>query len=713
MPVRLPQLGTAPTPQMSSVRMPGIAPRPPRLEMPVSDMRVSARDMAAPFVALAQLGQNIAGFGEKINGIALDLKETERRNTLAEIDLTAKATLSQTEVDLLKDGEPESHLSKFDAIAGKMRSDLLLRDMDPVTRKEAEMRIDNLNLTYRSGVAKRAAVGIIGREKGRADGIVDRAIQMGQPGTAIAHVKSLPPSIMDDAEKEAAIWKIEQAAADRDVLEFVATDPRGAKAYLDERGEDGAYKNATNIPFERRLQLAGHAEREINRENSKVAEDYIARMAKDDMPTSAEVIADMEEGKLDPRNATALLSRIEAENPPADDPELVADTIRRIEAFDPQRDYAANDSERTAILQTIATEFSPARQQTLLGRFNQKIKGEPITEYADQIHKYLDEGLDSGMFGKFKKRVAVDDFDVDGNLTKRMESVTVPELKAEAMERYLKTLERVDQLLLSPEAKKMPTAELFREVEKIVPRDPEQTRGATSILGGSRDPLARMNSIFGEDDPLTSSRGIPLNPNAGQSLLNFGGVPVKPLGEDWENVEGTVFGGKTDPNDKGINFRGQPTGPGGLEGVAMPQSVMASYGATKKSDYDNFRVLVRNGSNQNVFPVIVPIVDRGTAESVVEEAGKMKLDLTEGAVKAIGGKVTYNSAGKQAGTSGIGDLKFSVVRLPDTSQWGSLPWDAVRKQILRYAGDASDRQITNTMVVARNEWLAIRAAAGK
>lgn len=706
MPIRLPQLGTVSTPQMSSVRMPGIAPRPPDLQMPVSDMRVSARDMAAPFAALAEFGGNLAGFGDKLANIANDLKTVERRNTLDDISLSAKEIFGQLEIDAANDPDPRNLMPKFEGAAAKVESLLLSREMDPVTRREATNHVQGLRQTYRVRFATSAATGMLSQAKGVADHNTQRFMSLGQFDEAKDSVGALPDSIMPPDKKAEALWKIDQAAIDSEALQFTAQNPRAAREWLSQTDETGAYINAASLPVERRLQLIGHAERETNRDKAEFFDSMIGRWNEGNAPSIPEVLAAQSEGKIDPQNAYTLIKRLEAENPPPDDPALVGETIRRIEAFDPARDYGDNDREKTALLQTIGTQFSPARQKTLMARLREKLGGNPTNPYAGRIHEFMERKRTQGAFGEYHTTVTetvTDEFGLPSTVQRRKVD---PAAYDAAQQKYFEALSRVDAFLATPEAAKLDATSLFREVRKMLPRDPAEARAANSILGRGASfaplkptgPLARSRMLFGDTDEEEAEEG---------PVGTFGEVPIPPMGGTFQGASGSVYGGKNDPNDKGINHLGERTGPGGVEGVAIPQKVMEAYGFPEATDTKAVRVVVRNGANVTVLPV----VDRGTAEDLVEEKGKFVLDFTEGAAKAAGGRPIIKD-GLLKGVSGLDSIEFAIVPLPEIDMLG-MEWPEVRAAVMKNA-DArrlGDSALDNAIIAAHHEWTLINSQA--
>jgi hypothetical protein len=199
--------------------------------------------------------------------------------------------------------------------------------------------------------------------------------------------------------------------------------------------------------------------------------------------------------------------------------------------------------------------------------------------------------------------------------------------------------------------------------------DPAAIRAAAGVEGGVRQavrqyleahpqtPPEKVPEIIDELMPKTlrgaSLRGL-------QKSLNFGGIPVPKSGDLGQAVNLTVFGGPNDPDDNGKSAFGGATGPGGREGVAIPAKILKHvYGGTK-ADWERAKVEV-------TFPgggkEILPIADLGTAEWVWDRDNGPVVDLTEGAVEQLGGRVVYGRNGKLKGVSGLKGLSFRLLPL--------------------------------------------------
>lgn len=139
----------------------------------------------------------------------------------------------------------------------------------------------------------------------------------------------------------------------------------------------------------------------------------------------------------------------------------------------------------------------------------------------------------------------------------------------------------------------------------------------------------------------------------------FGGITIPPTG-DLGTPRLTVFGGPNDPVDNGLSAFGGKTGPGGREGVAVPEKILRHFYGPTKADWENVQVeaTLPDGTTK-----ILPIADLGTAEWVWKRDGKPVMDLTPGAVQELGGDVIYGKNGTLKGISGLSGVKFRLLPL--------------------------------------------------
>ena len=691
--IRIPNLPTVSTPQRSSVRMPGVSPQTPDFAKMAAPrmMEVSGRDMAAPFLALANVGDAVAGLGDKLGRISEAQFKMKRRNDLAEADITFKEAAGRLEIDLASDPNPATRIQRYDEVMGKTMAELMSREYDPQTKSEIEMQLRGLNASYRTRVAVQSIAAGLAAERGRGDNVVMRYEAAGEYDKAAEYITGLPDAVLPPEAKDKAVFQLQQKAIDAQATRAMEADPAWGIESLKARDENGNYLNFQGLPEDRRRELAGFAERKLNEQQRERLDSLIRReiVGGDDAPTAKEIAEEVKFGRLDPAAGHAWIKRLEAENPPLADPNIVNDIYERIDQFDPESDFKQNDAGMRSLLRDIGVHLDPISKGLAMDRIKAKLDKKPTHPGAGVAREYLIDVRNArraAMPGQWQMEEITDP--ETGEPTTIRRRVMSRDAMDQLSKEHARDLDTLWQVLQRPEAKTWTNEQLMMEVQKAIPH-PGRAAGAASILGDKGSPMAALGTLLGDD-------AEPLAPPPPPAVV-FGGVELPRMGETISNVKGSVFGGTSDPADSGVGFTGKKTGPGGVEGVAMPQGVMDAWGVTSKGEYEKFRVIVWNGANREVFP----IVDRGTAESVVEKHKRFVLDFTEGAVKKAGGSVIYKD-GKQAGVTGLDNLKFAVVPVMPVELKGR-EWDEVLADLAEMPLD-SDTAYQNAMLVLRHEW---------
>jgi hypothetical protein len=143
------------------------------------------------------------------------------------------------------------------------------------------------------------------------------------------------------------------------------------------------------------------------------------------------------------------------------------------------------------------------------------------------------------------------------------------------------------------------------------------------------------------------------SPAQGGNLGTFGGVPISTR---YEKSKVSWFGGGDDPDDNGLSAWGGSNNT--VPGVAIPSKMLkAIYGHDKGANgqFTDGKVRVKARlSDGTEKEMVVPIVDKGTAEWVVQRDG-MKLDLNKALAQQLGGEASASKLG------GIQNVDFELL----------------------------------------------------
>ncbi len=257
------------------------------------------------------------------------------------------------------------------------------------------------------------------------------------------------------------------------------------------------------------------------------------------------------------------------------------------------------------------------------------------------VRETLRNWFDDGKFGVTRKRVPLAPEDPGYYpSTKEMKWVDDPPARDAAATRRAQA-----EMEMSKWLKENPNASAKEAKEQLL-------RSSTAaLLPGDVSALLRKPPPAAPAvDPATRLKEIG---------MRFGGQRVPPTGE-LGAPHLTVFGGPNDPDDNGLSAFGGPTGPGGREGVAVPEKILRHFYGGDKDTWKQVQVeaTLPDGTKQ-----VLPIADLGTAEWVWARNGKPVMDLTEGAVEQLGGDVIYGKNGTLKGVKGLDGVKFRLLPL--------------------------------------------------
>lgn len=169
------------------------------------------------------------------------------------------------------------------------------------------------------------------------------------------------------------------------------------------------------------------------------------------------------------------------------------------------------------------------------------------------------------------------------------------------------------------------------------------------------------------DQPALPSLDIPTIPEPGNDRsFTFGG---RTYGSNWGPTVATVFGGSRDPADNGLSAFGGRTGPGGREGVAVPEAILRQTLGNDRKMWEGAPVEIELADGRKI---VQPVADLGTAERIWRKNGGPTLDLTPGAAEALGGRVIYDSRGNMTGVGGV-QIRNVRVLTPRAGEVPDLP----------------------------------------
>jgi hypothetical protein len=644
---------------------------------------VSARAVAAPAIALGNLAQGIANAGEAFHNTAVRLQKVENARLVSEKRQQLARSYAEHQASLQTDPDPSSRMQKTQAFLANAKGMMDDENLAPAARDELRQHFDGFATdAFIKQTAQSASLGL------------QRA------AATFKNEVSLAEQNMDSAAGEAAI---DQAGAAGVLLpEEVETAKRSLGqniTYNQRRAEIAkdplAAEKAANAPDfapeltpQQRAALQNEAEQQANRYRSDFTNDIIIS---GQSPTLEDLAAMEAAGQIDKSTHARWAVKIRSNVQPVHDPAIYEESFALISKYDPAQDPSGRVLAQ--IRNQIASQSLPdadvkTLNEKLNDRFNPATSAAPKAKLSSQFTEKIGTDFTRGDFGKYRFPI-----DHDNNPS------TAP-ITPISKDDYDKAWKLRGEF-----------SEQWRAALDALPDDAsfDQINSAYEGLKKSfkdKKPLPELNftkpSTLGFDPEKTYEKA---------TGKTFGGQAIKAPGIPYTGAGATIFGGPNDPADNGKSAFGGATGPGGKEGVAIPQSLMAAKfpGRDKKWIEKNTRTVVRGPDG---LYHVLPVVDYGTAEWVWNRAGRPTLDLTEGAVKALGGKPQYTGGGKLRGVSGLPSLDFAVVSIDTGTPLAGRSWEDVKTDWFKVNRPKSNVQIATSLIALREVWNTENAAVG-
>lgn len=646
--------------------------------MPTAD----AAAIGAPARGLGALARGLYDMGENFQGVALRTQAVENARMESEARNKLATDYSNFQLEIQKEQDPAARLSKTQAFLTNAKQSLVTADMPPVVRDRLTLHADDF--TSRASIQAGADAARLAEKRAElaAGNELEAAMQSGNAAEVHGVIDRIGATGYRMPEEITAMHrKADYHLEYRKAQGAISADPIEAERELDDPEYLAKHPTAT---LESHASLLRQAEQAANRKRSDFINDVIIAgedPSEDDLRNMADY------GMIDKATHARWLTKLRSrEVAPVSDPAVYEETYSTIMGYNPATDPSGRGESQ--LRQHIGSLNLPdADVKALNGKLSDRVNAatskEPKSVHEAEFAAKLRTEFSRGDFGKFRFPV-----DEDSNPAT---PPTFPVNQKEYDKAWNLRGQFADQwrTILSS----MPTNAGFDEVNKAYESLKKSYKDKKPVPDVSFSPV--VAPPFDPAAVYAAAGGQPAE--AGRT--EFGGQVVRAPGVLYKDAKASVFGGKGDPEDNGKSAFGGKTGAGGKQGVAIPQALLEAKFPDKKPDWlqSNVRTVVRGPDG--LFHVL-PVVDLGTAESVWTKQGRPVLDLTEGAVKALGGRVL----GQQAGVAGLDKLDFAVVSTDAGKPLKGLPWEDARTAWFRNNRLGSNDQVTLSLIALRDRW---------
>lgn len=656
-----------------------------------------------PGRAALSVAQGIADMGGTFLKIAGTVQATEDARTRSTVRQGWSRGLAELETKLATQADPSRHLSELDDFLSRSRSAITEGNPSPRAREALEMEYLDFETQTRNRIGGAAAR--LSRERaglalqneletasnsGDRDAFT-RALDTAEEGTLI-----LPE------RREGLLREFEYKKDFTAIQREIAADPIDMERDLDSPDFLERFPSQTPESLDR---LRQYARGESNRARGEVWDNVLNASLDGKVLSSDELRTMAADGIISPSQRASYLDRWHRPEPPAFDPAAYNEAFSAVTSYEPGNDpTGATVAQLRERLGTLALPDESIRE--LKGRLEARLSPikRPAHKLAADFEKQSAERFEAGDFGggwlAWKPTTGADGQPIPNRWRKEIISREKWAAAHSARQQFTTAWDSY----LSNAGADLDPVQAQKTYDSLFERMILDREDSGPLI-----PAAPAAIDFtGDVDRLLGTPPAPgkETSSTGGKPATFGGQPIQPPGVFYREARPTVFGGKNDPADNGLSAFGGTTGAGGKEGVAIPLDVLkATFPGKDKAWFAaNVRAVVKTKDGRQA---VFPLADLGTAEWVWKRDGRPVLDLTPGAVKALGGSVVTKD-GKLSSVAGLGPLSFalSTENAGPAADLSAMSWEDVSAAWFKDKKPTDPDQIASGLVALRSAWLA-------
>lgn len=376
--------------------MPIKIPRPGTVAQPGNTaLRVSLGVAQQESAALQGLAGSIAGVGDTFLRIGQEIERADDLKKQSEIELSVHEAQGQYLQSLENNFEENTWVPGADSVMQGIREQAASMDMSPGARRQMDMKLDKAEATFKLKVGTAAARQINARAKEAGLLAAEVAIQNNDLAGYESKIDEMAGTVI--SPEQAAKLKNDGARkiAKNRVFESVLEDPSSTKEAL----KSGTFDN--QLSTSDKASLIYRATVEENRNARDFYDDLSLGLLQDKIPSEDQVTQWAEEGSLTASQASSLLSRVRAANPPEFDSAKYMGLSKRIASYDPNLDNEAKTGLTDLMGDVLASGFTGGALTKLKTRLENHMLGDTAagtvparvrSEAIDVVDWYAEQG---------------------------------------------------------------------------------------------------------------------------------------------------------------------------------------------------------------------------------------------------------------------------------------------------------------------------------
>ena len=373
---------------------------------------ISMAAAAAPYNAAQQVGETIQGLGEKGMAVIVQHQRVDNLRQANELELKANDLYSQFQQETFNDPDPKTVPERWMKRLEDFKKQNLPESLAPEQQAMIGERFAQFASTSTANIAKSAFSENIRQSKISSGNIIEQSLKMGTPSRAFGEIDSMEAArIVSKPEAEQLRMSVQEKFEIQFVEQAAAVDPLGVISELDDKSDDGTWRNYSNLDPNQRARLKEVAKANYRQVLGDVVEAAQNGMA-DGSISKPEQLEKMAGGIVSPRVMEKMKSELaeratEEYKLKVSQPSYQNEVVGKVSAM--LSNYSAESEgfdEKFVEMDSMIRTLPPgAVKEELTRQINSARSGQvqEVKTVVDQARKTLRDDFSRGTFGQVRK----------------------------------------------------------------------------------------------------------------------------------------------------------------------------------------------------------------------------------------------------------------------------------------------------------------------
>lgn len=345
---------------------------------------------AAPWRATAQVGQQLAGVGDKTADTLVRLQRANNVMKANEVEIAVNDSWANFRTEILKNHNPDQWPALWEKKLGELKKAYVPENLAPEQQALIGQRFAEFSSRTSADLLRDSTVAGIGQAKQSMVNLSTQRFNAGDyEGAKNAYRQGVAEGLIDGPTAEAQIMEIDQHGAARGAIELAKEDPSGTIAKLDERNPDGTFTHFGNLPPRARDAVRNEAEQTAMNGSFAAMDTFLNGVATGDISRPDQIDSRPEFAKQTPAFRKKLKDSLaqdltQAQRDYMKTPQYVDETVGRINLMLANYVPDRGADEAWIDMKLLAASLPPGKEKEKIEvQINQKRQG--ILEEWDSI----------------------------------------------------------------------------------------------------------------------------------------------------------------------------------------------------------------------------------------------------------------------------------------------------------------------------------------